>query len=77
MPTEDLIMERLIEGLMATDEPHLLAAARRAYSDRYDRDDAIDRVERYLFSESRWEAVPATVISDVAHEIADRAIQER
>lgn len=85
MPNEDLIMERLVERLMAQDERHLIAAARRSFErvidgpNDYDwcRDDAIDRVEKYLFNDLRWEAVPATVISDIAHEVADKAWQER
>ena len=86
MPTEDVLMERLVERLMSQDERHLIAAARRSFDRRvcdgpkdfdWMRDDAIDRVEAYLFNDLRWESVPATVISDIAHEMADKAWSER
>jgi hypothetical protein len=81
MPNEDQLMEQRVERLLATDKPHLLAAARRARQEwRKDphwdetRDQMIDRVETYMFNDLDWEPIPATVISDVAWEIADEVL---
>jgi hypothetical protein len=73
--------ENMIEALLAKSRTGLMAAARRVSETIYDsqderRDAMIDRVESYLFSDLDWEPIPATVISDVAHEIADAVINE-
>ena len=39
-------------------------------------DEAKDAIEKYLFEQPDWEPVEATVISDVAYEVADRAISQ-
>jgi len=85
MPTEDQIMELTVEKLLQRHGKHLEAAGHRAYSaakpQGYDldwvRDEMIDRIESYMFSDFDWEIVPATVVSDVAHEIADKVLEER
>jgi len=77
--------ERVIEHHLKTHRPYLVSAASRAFytakSYGYDadgiRDKMIDRVESYLFNDLEWEQIPATVISDIAHEIADEVLASR
>ena len=78
-------IENTIERHLATHKPYLIEAARRAqryarqHGCDYDgqRDEMILRVETYLFNDLTWESIPATVISDIAHEIADEVIRDR
>jgi hypothetical protein len=72
-----------IDILVAQDKPTLVACAKRFYfgtkgkfGHDWARDEAIAGVETYLFSDLRWEGIEATVISDVAHEIADEVINQ-
>ena len=44
--------------------------------DEHQHDAAKDAIEAYLFNQGDWENVEATVISDVAYEVADRAISQ-
>lgn len=69
MPNEDILMDQAVETLLKRDRRVLEAAARRAA----DNEDARDLVESYMFQDLDWEPIPATVISDIAFEIANVA----
>jgi len=83
---DDQTFERMMDRLEQRHDGRMLeiaiAAVERCRAGRgnwdveYAHDEAREAVEQYLFAQPDWEPVEATVISDVAYEVGNRALSQ-